>query len=340
MRKLMAVTVGCLALAASAPGICTAQSLNGSGSSFVGPMMVKWARDYEKAKGVKINYTPVGSGAGIRQMIDKETDFGCTDAPLTKEQLQKAQGAGEEVIHVPLVLGGVVPAYNLPEIKEPLRLTGAVLANIFLGTIKTWDDPALKELNPGVNLPAQPITVFHRADSSGTSAIFTDFLAKVSKDWKDKVGTGTHVKWPIGQGHKGNEELATAIKNTPGSIGYVELLHALRSQIAHARVKNRDGNFVQGSLEGVTAAAAGALKDIPEDLRFSLTNAPGKDAYPISGATWAVFYLKQKEDRGRRLKDFLTWATHDGQDGVTDLYYARLPKELLEKVDGRLKAAK
>ena len=340
MRSVVAIAVGCLGLAAAMPATCAAQSLNASGSSFIGPIMGKWARDYEKAKGVKINYNPVGSGSGIRQFSEKETDFGCTDTPLTSEHLQKAQSAGEAVLHIPLVLGGVVPAYNLPEVKEPLRFTGPVLADIFLGNIKNWNDPAIKEINAGVELPPLPIAVFYRSDASGTSAIFTDYLAKVSKAWQDKAGAGAGIKWPTGQGRRGNEELAAAVKDTPGAIGYVELIYALQKRMPLARVKNKEGNFVPASLEGVTAAATGALQEVPADLRFSLTNAPGKDAYPISGATWAIVYLKQGGDRGQRVKDFLTWATHDGQESVTDLYYARLPKELVEKVDAKLKEIK
>jgi phosphate transport system substrate-binding protein len=336
MRSIVAMTVGCLGLLAAMPAPCAAQSLNGSGSTFVGPLMSRWARDYEKAKKVKINYSPVGSGSGIRQFGGKETDFGCTDLPLTAEHLQKLQGAGEEVVHIPLVLGGVVPAYNLPAVKEPLRFTGPVLADIFLGAIKSWDDPAIKEINAGVDLPTLPITVCYRSDASGTSAIFTDYLAKVSKDWQEKVGTGTSVKWPTGSGRRGNEELAAAVKETPGAIGYIELIYALQQKLPLARVKNKDGNFVGASLEGVTAAMSGVLKDIPNDLRFSLTNATGKDAYPISGATWAIVYRKQTGDRGKRIKDFLTWVTHDGQESVTDLYYARLPKQLVDKVEEKL----
>jgi phosphate transport system substrate-binding protein len=300
-------------------------------------MMSKWSRDFKKGKEIEINYTTVGSGKGITQFLSQDTDFGCTDAPMTDEQMQKAKAAGGEVLHIPLVLGGVVPAYNLEEVKEPLRLTGPVLAEIFLGKVTQWNDPAIKELNAGVDLPDKKITVLHRSEASGSTAIFTDYLAKVSKEWKDKAGSGTEVKWAIGEGHKGNEDLAAAINKTDGAIGYVDLIHALQKKIKHPKIKNKDGNFVQGSLEGVTAAAEGALTDIPDDLRFSLTNAPGKDAYPISGATWAIVYVKQNGDRGKRVADFLTWATHDGQESVTDLYYARLPKGLVQKVDGKLK---
>jgi phosphate transport system substrate-binding protein len=336
MRSRIAVVVLLGLLGASAPS--QAQSLNGSGSSFVGPMMSKWSRDYKKAKEVEINYTTVGSGAGIAQLLSQAIDFGCTDAPMTEEQLQKARAAGGDVVHIPLVLGGVVPAYRLDEVKEPLRLSGPVLADIFLGKIAQWNDPAIKELNAGVDLPDQKITVLHRSDASGSTAIFTDYLAKISKDFQDKVGHGTEVKWAVGEGCRGNEDLAARINQTPGAIGYVDLIHALQKKIQHARIKNKEGNFVQGGLEGVTAAAEGALTAIPDDLRYSLTNAPGKEAYPISGTTWAVVYVQQKGDRGQRVVDFLTWVTHDGQESVTDLYYARLPKGLVQKVDDKLKA--
>jgi phosphate transport system substrate-binding protein len=316
---------------------CPAQSLSGSGSSFVGPIMARWARDYEKAKDVKINYNPTGSGSGIRQVIEKEVDFGCTDALLTEDQAKKAQAAGGDIVYVPLVLGGVVPAYNLEEVKDPLRLSGPVLADIFLGNIKKWNDPAIKEINAGVDLPAKDIKVIYRSDASGTTAIFTDYLSKVSNQWKEKVGHGTSVKFPVGAGEKGNEDVAAAISKTAGAIGYVDLLHALRQRIKHAAVKNKEGRYVQGSLEGVSAAAEGALAEIPADLRFSLTNADGKDAYPISGTTWAILYTKQSEARGKRLIEFLTYVTHDGQEAATDLYYARLPKGLIAKIDEKLK---
>src|SRR5262249_31510434 len=250
-------------------------------------------------------------------------------------QTKKAKAAGGDVVYVPLVLGGVVPAYNLEEVKDTLRLSGPVLADIFLGKITKWNDPAIKEINAGLDLPAMDIKVIYRSDASGTSAIFTDYLSKVSNHWKEKVGQGTSVKFPVGDGEKGNEDLAAAIRKTPGAIGYVDLLHALQRKIKHAAVRNKEGRYVQGSLEGVSAAAEGT--EIPADLRFSLTNAEGKDAYPISGTTWAILYAKQGEARGKRLIDFLSYVTHDGQEGVTDLHYARLPKGLVAKIDERLK---
>jgi phosphate ABC transporter phosphate-binding protein len=219
-------------------------------------MMSKWTRDYKKAKEVEINYTTVGSGRGIAQITSQDVDFACTDAAMNEDQMQKAKAAGGEVLHIPVVLGGVVPAYKLDQVKEPLRLSGPVLADIFLGKITQWNDAAIKELNPGVDLPDQKITVLHRSDASGTTAIFTDYLAKVSSDFKDKVGSGKTVKWTVGEGHKGNEDLAAAINQTAGAIGYVDLIHALQKKIQHPKIKNKEGNYVQGSLEGVATAAA------------------------------------------------------------------------------------
>jgi phosphate ABC transporter phosphate-binding protein len=337
MRNLIVMAVGSLAVLA-ATDVGRAQSLNASGSSFIGPMMDKWGRDYHKLKGIKVNYVMVGSGAGIRQLLEKETDLGCTDAPMSDAQLQTARQNGGKVVHIPVALGAVVVAYNLEGVREPLRLMGPVLADIFFGKITKWDDPAIKEINPGLDLPTQDIAVVYRSDASGTTFIFTDYLAKVSDPWKARIGRDVTVRWPVGHGRKGNEDVAAEIQRTPGAIGYVELLHALRNKVTHARLKNREGNFVQASLEGVTAAAS-ACNEIPDDLRFSLTNAPGKDSYPISSATWAVFFLNQPKDRGKRVVDFLQWVTHDGQDAVTDLFYARLPKELVAKIEGQLKHA-
>jgi phosphate transport system substrate-binding protein len=337
MRNRLAFAAACAAaLLFGQANPSPAQSLDGSGSSFVGPLMSKWARDYAKAKEVKVNYTLVGSGAGIRQFLARETDFGCTDAFLTADEMKKAAAAGMEVVHVPLALGGVVVAYNLPGVKDALRLNGAVLAEIFQGKIKKWNDDAIKEINPSIDLPDRDIVVLYRSDKSGSTAIFTDYLAKVSPDWKKTIGQGTSVQWPAGQGHKGNEELAAAIARTPGAIGYVELLHALKKKIKAAAIKNRDGNYVTPSLEGVTAAAENVLKEIPGDLRFSLTNSAGKDSYPLSGATWALVCTKQKGERGQRLVSFLTWVTHDGQEAATDLYYSRLPAGLVKKVEAQL----
>jgi phosphate transport system substrate-binding protein len=334
MRTIALVSV--LALAAGTAPL-SAQNINGGGSTFVAPLMKKWATVYKKDKNVEVNYVAIGSGSGIQNLINDAFEFACSDAPMTDKQLQEAKEKNGEVVHLPLALGGVVPAYNVDGIDKPLRLSGPVLARIFLGEITKWNDEAIRELNAGIDLPDQKIEVVYRADGSGTTYVFADYLSKVSPAWKEKMGVATALKWPAGAGAKGNEGVAALIKQTPGSIGYTELLYALQNKMKFAAVKNREGNYMQGSLEAVTAAAEASLTDLPADLRFSLTNAPGKDAYPISACTWAIVYAKQPKDKGKLVVDFLRWATHDGQEYNTDLYYARLPKGLVEKVDARLK---
>jgi phosphate transport system substrate-binding protein len=310
--------------------------LNAGGATFIYPMMSKWASEYDKAKGVKVNYQSIGSGGGIQQMTSKTFDFGCSDAPLNEEQLKKARETGGEAVHIPLVMGAVVPAYNLAEASEPLQFTGPVLADIFLGKIKRWNDAPLKELNPGVNLPDQEIAVVHRSDGSGTTHIWVDYLSKVSPEWKSKVGVGTSVNWPTGVGQKGNEGVAGQVKRSPGSLGYIELIYALQNNIPFGLVRNKEGVPVKASLESVTAAAAAALTEIPDDLRYSLTDAPGKDAYPISGTSWAILYVNQPADKAKAVVDFLRWATHEGQQYTAALHYARLPAGLVERLDKKL----
>ncbi len=320
-----------------------ATGLKGSGSTFVKPIMDKWVAEYAKEYGnVTINYQGTGSGAGINQMTDKAVDFGCTDAVMKKDQLDKAKENGGDVVHIPLVMGGIVPAFNVPGVAE-LKLTGEVLAEIYLGKITKWDDAKIKADNPDAKLPNLDILVVTRADSSGSTNIFTEYLAKVSTDFKKDVGSGTTVKWP--KGIKGSAEPQTSgvagfVTKNAGAIGYVELFYALQNKIAFASVKNKEGKFVKANLESVTKAAEQSLKTIREDLRFSLTNAPGDESYPISGATWAVLYVKQPEDKGKELVAFLTWATHDGQKYCKDLDYASLPKGLVEKIDEKLKTIK
>jgi phosphate transport system substrate-binding protein len=337
MRQFLTSAVAC-ALAVGGVALVTARadSLSGSGSSLVKPMMEKWARAYEKEKKYRVDYIAVGSTNGVKQLLDKATDFACSDAALTDEQLAAAKKANSEVVHIPLLMGGVVPAYNLKGVDKPARLTGKVLADIYLGKIKKWNDADLKEINPGLDLPDQDITVVYRSDGSGSTSIFTDFLAKTSPDWKEKVGTGTTVKWATGISAKGTDGVANRINETPGAIGYVELVFALEKKMKFGAVKNKEGNYVLASLEGVTAAAEAALTDIPDDLRFSLTNAPGKDSYPICGTTWAIVHVQQPPDKAKEVVNFLRWVTHDGQEYVTDLYYARLPKGLAERVDKKL----
>jgi phosphate transport system substrate-binding protein len=320
-----------------------AVNLKGSGSTFIKPIMDKWVAEYAKKNGnVAINYQGAGSGAGINQMTDKAVDFGCTDAVMKKEQLDKAKENGGEVIHIPLVMGGIVPAFNVPGVDK-LNLSGETLAVIFLGKITKWDDAKIKADNPDAKLPAMDILVVTRADSSGSTNIFTEYLTKVSEEFKKEITPGTTVKWPKGiRGSSENQTSGVAgfVAKNPGSIGYIELFYALQNNITFAAVKNKEGKFIKASPESITKAAENSLKTIREDLRFSLTNAPGAESYPISGATWAVLYVKQPGDKSKELVDFLTWCTHDGQKYCKDLDYASLPKGLVEKVEEKLKTVK
>ena len=326
------------ALVAALCSGCGRQSrlLSGTGSTFVSPLMTKWGDEYAKAKGVTIEYESVGSGVGMQRLAAGTFDFGCTDAPMTPEQAERAKQTGGEVIHVPLTMGAVVAAYNLEKVKQPLTLSGPVLADIYLGNIKKWNEEPIKKLNPDVELPSEEIKVVHRDDASGTSYIWTDYLSKVSPEWKKKVGAGVSVEWPAGEGATGNGGVADKIKNTPYGIGYVPLNYALKNDVAFALVKNKEGAAVKASLESVTAAANHALSEIPDDLRYSLTDAPGKDSYPISGTTWAVVFVKQPAGRGRPLVDFLRRAVHEGQDDAEELHYARLPKGLVERAEKKI----
>lgn len=316
--------------------------LNAGGATFINPMMTKWADEYNKAKSIQVAYGATGSGAGIAQMIEKTIDFGCTDAPMNAEQLKKAKDTHGDVIHVPLAMGAVVPAYNLPEVKgKTLRFSGEILADIFLGKIKKWNDPRLQALQEaGVNLPDKDIAVVHRSDGSGTTYIWVDFLAKSSKEWKDGPGVGTTVKWPAGVGQKGNDGVTANVKQSAGSIGYVELIYALQNGIEYGAVKNKEGNFILADLKSVTAAAANSLKEIPDDLRYSLTDAAGKDSYPIAGTNWAVVYVDPPSGKGKQIFDYLWWMTHEGQPMCEALHYARLPAELIPLVEKQLNKIK
>jgi phosphate transport system substrate-binding protein len=331
-----------LALVGALLGMCAngcgggEKRLNAGGATFIFPMMSKWADEYKKSKGIEVNYQSIGSGGGIQQMTSQTFDFGCSDGPMNEEQLKKAKDTNGDVVHIPLVMGAVVPAYNI-DVKEPLKFTGPVLAEIFLGRIKKWNDKALADLNPGVDLPNKEIVVVHRSDGSGTTYIFVDYLSKVSSEWKAEVGVGTSVKWiKTAIGQKGNEAVAKFVSDTPGAIGYVELIYALQKNIKYGVVKNKAGEFVKASLESVTAAAGNALQEIPDDLRYSITDAAGKDSYPISGTSWAVVYLKQPQDKAKLIVDFLRWVTHEGQDLCANLHYAKLPKGLVERLEKKL----
>jgi phosphate transport system substrate-binding protein len=317
--------------------------LAGAGSSFIDPLMQKWAKVYKDDKKIDINYSPQGSTAGINQMTEKSVDIGCTDAPMTDEQLGKAKEQGGEVVHIPLIMGGVVPAYNLDGIDEPLQLSGEVLAGIFLGDIKKWNDEKIVTLQ-GPNVKDKlkaidhDIITVHRADGSGTTNIFTDYLSKVSSEWKSKIGMGTKVAWPekVGSAEQGTAGVAKFITGTKFSIGYIELTYALANSIKFAKVKNKAGNYVLASLETVSKAAEGAVGSLPEDLRYSLTYQDGADSYPITGTTWAVVFVDQPKDRAEVIKEFLRWVTHDGQKYAKELSYAPLPQPLVERVDKKI----
>jgi phosphate transport system substrate-binding protein len=307
--------------------------LEGAGSTFVDPMMQDWAATYNKEKQVQVNYQAKGSGSGIKMMTDKEVDFGCSDAPLNEEQLDKATSAGGPVIHVPLCMGAVVPVYNLPGVDD-LVFSGKVLLNIYLGKITKWNDQAIQADNPGKKLPDKTIAVAFRSDSSGTTYIFTDYLSKIDKEaWTP--GRSTAIMFPVGTGDKGNPGVAGFVKNNEGAIGYVELIYALKEKIPYGSVKNRAGKAIKGDMKSVTAAAATAK--IPDDLRYSITDAPGDDAYPIAGTVWALVSTKQPEAKAKTLREFLTWVTHEGQKDCEKLHYARLPNTLVQKIEDKLK---
>ncbi len=309
--------------------------LNGAGSTFVFPMMSKWTSMYDSVDpDTRINYQSIGSGGGIRQVIARTVDFGATAGPMTDEQLAEAK---KKILHIPVIMGAVVPVYNL-DVKKPLRFSGPVLADIFLGKIKKWNDPALKALNPGVKLPGEDIVVVHRADGSGTTYIWVDYLAKVSGEWKDKVGVATSVSWPVGLGGKGNEGVAGQVKRTPGSIGYVELVYALQNKITFGAVKNQAGAFIKGSVASVSAAGAGAAANIPADLRVSITDAPGRKAYPISGFVWVLVYADQEsKTKGKALADFFWWVVHEGQKAAEPLDYAPIPDPVVKLSEEKIK---
>jgi phosphate transport system substrate-binding protein len=306
--------------------------INGAGATFPFPLYSKLFSDYNKLyPALRFNYQPIGSGGGIKQITERVIDFGASDAPMTDEQLAKAPG----LVHIPTVLGAVVVTYNLPG-APALKLTPQVLAGIYLGKITRWNDAAITEANQGVKLPDTAIAVIHRSDGSGTSAIFTDYLAKVSSEWASRVGHATSVKWPAGLGGKGNEGVTGLIKQTPGSLGYVELAYAQQNKLPVAALRNRDGAFVTPTIESTSAAAAGV--ELPADFRVSITDARGKDAYPIAGFTYLLVYKDQPDAaKGQALVKFLWWATHEGQKAAPALDYAPLPAGVVKKVEATLK---
>ena len=332
MIHRIALLLAALALAVPTMAQTT---LNGAGASFPNPIYSKWFSEYNKLHpDVQINYQSLGSGAGIRQVLSGTVDFGASDSPMSDEQLAQSK---TKILHIPTVLGAVVPAYNVPGISGEIKFTPEALAGIFLGKIQNWNDPAITKANPGVNFPNQQIIVIYRAEGSGTTFIFTDYLSKVSQDWNNTVGKGASVKWPLGMAGKGNEGVAGQIRQLQGSIGYVELIYAAENKITYGSVKNAAGNFVKASLDGVTEAAA-SVKTMPADFRVSITNAPGKTAYPISSFTWLLIPAQAKDaKKGKIMADFLEWMLTDGQKMTSQLSYAPLPPSVVEKVKAALK---
>jgi phosphate transport system substrate-binding protein len=326
--KKSTLLAAALVLCAASQGF--AQKLNGAGATFPNPIYTKWFTEYSaQHSGVQINYQGIGSGGGIRQVTAGTVDFGATDGPMSETQLSESK---IKVVHIPTVLGAVVPIYNLPGVSAELKFAPDVLADIYLGKISSWDDARIAKDNPGVKLPSISINVVHRSDGSGTTFIFTDYLSKVSPDWKGSVGANTAVNWPKGIGAKGNEAVAGMVRQLPGTIGYVELLYALQNKIAFGYIRNAAGNWVKGSIEGVTEAAS-SVKQMPADYRVSITNAPGKTAYPISSFTWLLIPTHpQDAAKGKALKDFLNWMLDHGESEVESLYYAPLPQSVAEKV--------
>ena len=317
-----------------------AQTLTGAGATFPNPIYTKWFDAYNKKTGVKINYQSIGSGGGIRQFSEGTVDFGASDGPMNESQIAAVNG---NVVHIPTVLGAVALTYNVPSLgATKLKFDGNVLTDIFMGRITKWNDPKIAALNPGVKLPDTDMIVVHRSDGSGTTYIFTDFLNKYSREWRDKVGYATSVNWPVGLGGKGNEGLTQQVKQTEGAIGYVELIYALSNNLPYAAIKNSAGTFVEPSLASVTAAAAAAKLKPDTDFRVSITNAPGADAYPIASFTWLLVHKDTKDAaKAKIIKDFLTWMiSPDAQQMASELKYAPLPKEVVALVQARLPTLK
>ena len=303
--------------------------INGAGATFPYPIYSKWFSEYNKLHpNVQINYQSLGSGAGIRQLTSRTVFFGASDQPMKDDQLLAAPG---KILHFPTVLGAVVPIYNLPEVSQQLKFTGPLIADIVLGKVKKWNDPAIAKLNPGVKLPATDLTLVHRSEGSGTTFIFADYLGKVSDEFKKTVGVDASLKWPVGVGGKGNEGVSGLVQQTPGSVGYVELVYALQNKITVGSVQNSAGTFVVPSVASVTAAAAGAAANMPADFRVSITNAPGADAYPIASFTWVLLYEDpQDKAQAAMMKEFMRWALTDGQKMAPQLGYASLPPQVVE----------
>lgn len=321
--------------ASAAASTTSGADLTGAGATFPYPIYSKWVSDYAARTGVKVNYQSIGSGGGIRQFMDQTVDFGATDGPMSDDDISRAKGGA--VMHFPTVLGGVVLAYNVPGVTQQLKLSGQTVSDIFMGKITKWNDPRIASLNPDVSLPANDILVVHRSDGSGTTYVFTDYLAAVSPEWSKNVGRGKEVKWPAGIGGKGNEGVAGQVKQTPGSIGYVELAYARQNKLAHAAIRNASGKFVEATIESVTAAAESAKLPPNTDYRVSIVNAPGANAYPISSFTWLLVYRNQSDAvKGQKLKDFMRWALTEGEQSAAALDYAPLPAGVAQRLVARL----
>jgi phosphate transport system substrate-binding protein len=330
MKIKILSTILTAAIVASAAG---AQQLNGAGATFPNPIYSKWFSEYAASHpGVQINYQSVGSGAGIRQASEGIVDFGASDGPMTDEQMNSAK---VKLFHIPTVLGAVVPSYNLPGVTADLKFTGDVIADIYLGKITNWHDPRIAATNPGVSLPDHQILPVYRSDGSGTTYIFTDFLSKSSPEFLSRIGKNTSVRWTVGIGQKGNEGVAGMVRNSPYAFGYVELIYAIQNKMSYGTVKNPAGKFVKASTETVSAAAAGAAKNMPNDFRVSITNAPGADAYPISSFTWLLIPMKSPDEaKGKVLRDFIKWMLEHGESEAAGLAYAPLPQPVAVKVAG------
>lgn len=328
MKPIKTLVAAAFGLGLTLVAVAQTVQINGAGATFPYPIYSKWFSEYNKLHPeVEVNYQSIGSGGGIRQLTAQTVFFGATDGPMSEEQIKGAPGP---VLHLPTVLGAVVPIYNIPGVDTQLKFTGKLLADIILGKITKWNDPAIAAQNPGVKLPSTDIAVAHRSDGSGTTYIFVDYLSKVSPEFKEKVGVNTSVNWPVGVGGKGNEGVAGLVKQTPGSIGYVELIYALQNKISFGLVQNAAGDFVAASLDSVTAAAASAAKSMPADFRVSITNAAGKGAYPIASFTWLLFYENPTDkQKAKVMVDFMKWALTDGQKYCAELGYAPLPKEVV-----------
>lgn len=315
-----------------------APTLTGAGATFPYPIYSKWFDKYEKATGIRINYQSIGSGAGIQQLKAKTVDFGASDAPLSNEEIKSMPGT---VVHIPTVAGAVVLTYNVKGIGKGLKLSPEIISGIFLGKITRWNDTTIKKINPKLNLPGQPIFVAHRSDGSGTSFIFTNYLAAISREWKTKVGAGKSVNWLVGIGGKGNEGVAGIVKQSPGAIGYVELAYAIQNKLPYASIRNRSGKYITPSIESTTAAANGAIQSMKKDIRAVIVNSQAKEAYPIAGFTYILLYKNQQNmTKAKELCKFLNWANHDGQKMAKSLLYAPLPSSLVTLNSASLKTIK